>query len=710
MHMTLEAVADRTPTKVVAIRTKRGKEHQTPDGSARERKGGRVESPLKPLVDKVVVALGRLPLPASIRGMLPTAPEDSAPTASVGASTADDTLPHPGEAASSASHPPSVDWREEQPDAVVQAAGKLLGDSPPRQCQLDTWKHIRARKDVVLVAATGDGKTLAALLPVLASRLGARCGQGRKQRVLIVSPLNRLITTQLDELTSMLRELGVDGVVASSFREGDKEFDEADAIPDEPDGPPLVSGEDLAALRIGTVERAILDAGKGQCDLVAAVVTPERLCGRRPDGEWTKKAAVFQACCARTGFDLIFVDEAHLIRDWGTDFRQAFLNIGAACGGISDLRDGLLASGLHSPQPAEPAGAAPLEAEPLPPAGPIPIVAATGTLRLCDLPSLVKTLAMREPELVLGDPTSFHRLNINLQVMFAEADEERRSRDAISKRMSKPPGTGVSACAALSRLTRAQDLSLAEPVCATRGIVYITEAGEVDDVAAAITHAFPHIGAVPYAGRGLTNDERNSNYTAWQRGYSRSGLPARLIVATCALGLGLNFACEVELVLHVRVRQLCGMTSSSRTAPTPPSAPAGATQVVRLAAGDGPRRQEGRPGVLAAVPLSPRAQPDPRPGVPRERRCCNRRTSRAAELGRGAARPLCTAPPWLPTLATVRGHDWTRAVPRMPVVRSLLPLTSGNAGTGPDRAVRPHPRGWGFVSRVAKREEAVHPV
>ena len=568
--MSSEAMSDETPavtpTKAADGRTKRGPAQQSPAGSAprHEHKGGRTKSPFKPVVEAVVEFVDSCGV--RLRDLMSRAPESGAPTAPVGASSTAGTLPYRGEASSSTTSATPADCREGLPDALVETAEMVLGGNLPRQCQVDTWRHIGAQKDVVLVAATGDGKTLAALAPALASRLAAQRGQGTSRRVLVVSPLNRLITTQVDELEELLRKLGLDGTVVSSFIASDREFEEADAA-DEPEGPCEVSDDDLEALPVGSVERAILDSGRGKCDLVAAVVTPERLCSRRPDGEWTKTAAITQACCARTTFDLVLVDECHLILDWGDGFRSAFLNIGAACLAISELRAGLLASAAYAPQPADPTVAAGRVAEPPRAGGPTAVVAVTGTLRRSDYDTLTETLGMREPQLVVGDPERFHRANINLQVMFAEGEEERNMRELLSEKeeaeaegqstgTSNPSAIAVSACAALARLTRAQRLSLdtTDDACDTRGIVYVTEAGDVAEVAAALTCVFPHIGAVPYAGRGLNDRERDANYIAWECGRKLSGHPARLIVATCALGLGLNFAHEVELVQHVRVR------------------------------------------------------------------------------------------------------------------------------------------------------------
>ena len=168
-------------------------------------------------------------------------------------------------------------------DAAREALRRTFGFDDFRPGQEDIVRAVLAGEDVLAVMPTGGGKSLCYQLPALA----------RGGLTVVVSPLIALMRDQV----SWLREMGVAAGCVNSHN------------------PP---GENR---RIGRAAR------DGALRLLYAA--PERL--SRPD------VAEFLNRC---GVDLLAIDEAHCVSQWGHDFRPEYLQLGAlreALGGAQTL-------------------------------------------------------------------------------------------------------------------------------------------------------------------------------------------------------------------------------------------------------------------------------------------------------------------------------------------------------------------------------------
>jgi ATP-dependent DNA helicase RecQ len=140
-----------------------------------------------------------------------------------------------------------------------------------RPAQKDVIQAILSGQDVLAVMPTGAGKSLCYQLPALL-RPGA---------TLVISPLIALMKDQADKL----EELGVETALLNSSQNASAQHAALDEIRHE--------------------EEEFI------------YTTPERLA--QPE---------FQDMLRHTALDLVVVDEAHCISQWGHDFRPAFMRIG----------------------------------------------------------------------------------------------------------------------------------------------------------------------------------------------------------------------------------------------------------------------------------------------------------------------------------------------------------------------------------------------
>lgn len=176
----------------------------------------------------------------------------------------------------------------------------------------------------------------------------------------------------------------------------------------------------------------------------------------------------------RSGISLAAIDEAHCISEWGHDFRPSYRRIG------DRLRE------LGAP--------------------PVLALTATATPRVRD--AIVKSLRMREPEVVASSP---HRSNLAFEVLHCEGDVRLRALMRLIKRLRRP------------------------------GIVYCSTRREVDAVWT-VLHRFD-VPAYRYHG-GMTATERDDQQARYMRTNHRT-----VMVATNAFGLGIDKR-DIRYILH----------------------------------------------------------------------------------------------------------------------------------------------------------------
>jgi ATP-dependent DNA helicase RecQ len=157
--------------------------------------------------------------------------------------------------------------------ALQRTLREVFGLRRLRSGQDEVIANVMARRSTLAILPTGAGKSLCYQLPALQM----------PGRTVVVSPLIALMKDQVDKLQAS----GVPAVAVNSAQ----------------------NAAELAAA-LGAIERD---------EVPFIFTTPERLAD--PD---------FIALLRQHALDLLVVDEAHCISQWGHDFRPAFLQIGAA--------------------------------------------------------------------------------------------------------------------------------------------------------------------------------------------------------------------------------------------------------------------------------------------------------------------------------------------------------------------------------------------
>lgn len=208
-----------------------------------------------------------------------------------------------------------------------------------------------AGRDTVGVMPTGAGKSLCYQLPALLLH----------GTTLVISPLISLMKDQSEKLA----DVGLDAAPLNSSLTARETSDHLERIADD------------------------------RAEFV--LTTPERL-----------STEEFQETLRQTTIDIVVVDEAHCVSEWGHDFRPAYL----------EIRDGLTA--------LRPGRARP------------PILALTATATDQVLASIVDALGLTEYEVV---NTGIYRPNLQFEV--ARTVNEQQKRDQLTRLLGEIDGSGI---------------------------------------------------------------------------------------------------------------------------------------------------------------------------------------------------------------------------------------------------------------------------
>ena len=236
--------------------------------------------------------------------------------------------------------------------AARRVLTRVFGLDAFRPGQQEIIGAILAGRDTLGIMPTGAGKSLCYQIPALLLH----------GTTLVISPLISLMKDQTDKLVEM-------GLAASALNST------------------LTVSEESAHLERIVDERAEF-----------VLVTPERLV-----------TAEFREMLAALTVDLIVVDEAHCVSQWGHDFRPAYLEIKEAIESLGSRRH-------RRP----------------------PVLALTATAPEQTLRSIVSELGMNRPEVV---NTGVYRPNLHYEVMRTVNEPQKRER--LVQLLSDSDGTGI---------------------------------------------------------------------------------------------------------------------------------------------------------------------------------------------------------------------------------------------------------------------------
>jgi ATP-dependent DNA helicase RecQ len=160
------------------------------------------------------------------------------------------------------------------PETELHAAlGKFFHYPAFRPGQLDALHHILARRDTLVVMPTGSGKSLIYQLAALV----------QPGTALVISPLVALMKDQVDSLTGR-------GISATFIN---------------------------SSLTFAEQDKRLNAMARGQYKIV--LVAPERL-----------RSGSFRGALKNADLNLLAIDEAHCVSQWGHDFRPDYLQLGNA--------------------------------------------------------------------------------------------------------------------------------------------------------------------------------------------------------------------------------------------------------------------------------------------------------------------------------------------------------------------------------------------
>jgi ATP-dependent DNA helicase RecQ len=216
-----------------------------------------------------------------------------------------------------------------------------------RPGQQDVIRAVLARQDCLCIMPTGGGKSLCYQLPAIA----------RPGLTLVVSPLIALMKDQVDALQS----LGISATFINSSLTLPEQRERMDRM------------------------------AAGEYRLV--YIAPERL-----------RNSLFTEKLRATKVELLAVDEAHCISEWGHDFRPDYARLG------------LLRQRIGSP----------------------PTIALTATATPIVRADVLKQLQLKDPQTFI---TGFRRTNLHFEVTTAHSQAE-KSRELLEF-LNKTPGAGI---------------------------------------------------------------------------------------------------------------------------------------------------------------------------------------------------------------------------------------------------------------------------
>lgn len=218
-------------------------------------------------------------------------------------------------------------------DAALHATLEKYFHYPAfRPGQLDALRHVLAKRDTLVVMPTGSGKSLIYQIAALV----------QDGTALVISPLVALMKDQVDSLTRR----GIAATFINSTLTASEQDKRLDAL------------------------------ARNQYKIV--LVAPERL-----------RSGNFRGALKRARLNLLAIDEAHCLSQWGHDFRPDYLHIAQARGEMGSIR------GESNP--------------------PVTLaLTATATIRV--QADIIKMLGLERAEKLV---TGFNRENLYLEVLYA---------------------------------------------------------------------------------------------------------------------------------------------------------------------------------------------------------------------------------------------------------------------------------------------------